>query len=171
MRNQVFTAQITQGILEFHQLNKQVVFGIKARGMHRALEVETQPFLNALHPATLCQVEKQHQVQHQRSGENAVAAEKVDLDLHRIAQPSEDVDVVPTFFIVASWRVVMNPDLVVEIPIEIGVKLRLKDLVKDGKLAFFLSLERFRVIENFSVPISQDIGGKPSAQSQHSRLQ
>ena len=40
VRDQVFAAQMSQGVLQLHQLNEQVVFGIKFGGAHRRFEIE-----------------------------------------------------------------------------------------------------------------------------------
>ena len=98
-----------------------------------------------------------HQIQHDRRRQDAVTAQEIDLDLHRITEPSVDVDVVPAFFIVASRRIVVDADLVGEILVKVRIKLRLKDLIQDGQLAFFLRLERFRIVENFAVAIAEDV--------------
>jgi len=39
-------------------------------------------------------------------------------------------------------RIVVDPDLVVEVAVQVRVELRLEDRVEDGKLAHFLRLER-----------------------------
>ena len=70
---------------------------------------------------------KRHEVERERSGEDGVAAEEVDLELHGVAEPAEDVDVVPAFFVVAAGRVIVDADLVVEVLVEIGVELGLED--------------------------------------------
>jgi len=31
-------------------------------------------------------------------------------------------------------------------------------MLEDGKLAFFFGLERFRIVQDFSVPVSQNVG-------------
>src|SRR5262252_6167145 len=85
MGDQFLAAQVAQGVLELHQLNEEVVFGVEAGCRLRALEVEGQPLLHALHACPLGEVEKERQVQHQRRGEDGIPAEEVDLDLHRIA--------------------------------------------------------------------------------------
>src|SRR5688572_4029860 len=98
--DEVFSSEEPQRVLQLHQLNEQVVLRVEPRGMHRALEIEREPLLDAAHPGPARQVEEQCHVEHDRRGENAVAAEEVDLQLHPIAEPSEDVDVVPTLFVV-----------------------------------------------------------------------
>jgi len=40
VRNQVFSAQMTKRVLEFHQLNKDVMLGIETGSGLRGLEVE-----------------------------------------------------------------------------------------------------------------------------------
>ncbi len=64
---------------------------------------------------------KRTRVERERRGKDGVAAEEVDLELHRVAEPTEDVDVVPTLFVVAARWVVVDADLVVEVLVEVGV--------------------------------------------------
>src|SRR5580698_1635280 len=73
MRNQFLALQVPQRVLQLHQLNKQVMLGIQPRRGHRRLEVEAQPLLNAepaQHWRSLCQVKKEHQVEHDWRGQN-----------------------------------------------------------------------------------------------------
>src|SRR6266550_3281260 len=107
VRDLLFAHQPAQRVLELGVLNEEVIFGVKPGRGVRALEVERQPFLNPRQPGTPRQVEEQRKIEHEGSGENRVAAEEVDLDLHRIAEPPEDVDVVPPFLIItAGWVIV-----------------------------------------------------------------
>src|SRR6266550_4370465 len=111
MGDEVFALQVPQRVLEFHQLNEQIMLGIKPGRGHGGLEVEAQPLLNsqaAQFRATLCQIEEQDQIQHDRRSQNRVTAEKIHLNLHGIAQPSEDIDIVPTLFVVTTRRVIVN---------------------------------------------------------------
>src|ERR1700730_15758087 len=101
MGNQLLAHYVTQCVLQLHRLNKKVVLGIKAWSRHWRLEVETEPLLNpkAFQGAcTLGEIHKEHQIQHQRSGQDRVTAQEIDLDLHRVAEPSKNVNVVPTLF-------------------------------------------------------------------------
>src|SRR3954466_5588679 len=54
--NEVLTAHPPQRVLQFHQLDEDVVLGIQPGGCHGALEVERQPLLVTLHPGTLRQI-------------------------------------------------------------------------------------------------------------------
>src|SRR5258706_3059149 len=111
VRYELLDLEVTQRVLQLHGLNEEVVLGIKPGRGHRRLEVEAQPLLDtdaAQFRRTLGQVHKQNQIQNNRRGQDRVAAEEVELDLHRIAEPSEDVDVVPTLFVVATRRVVVD---------------------------------------------------------------
>ena len=80
-------------------------------------------------------------VERQRSGEDRVTAQEIDLDLHGVTEPAEDIDVVPTLFVVTAGRVVVDADLVVNIFVEVGVKLGLKDVLQHAELRDFLGLE------------------------------
>src|SRR3981081_2305809 len=101
---------------------------IQPRRGHRRLEIEAEPLLNA-EPSQLgaafSKIQKKHQVQHNRRGQDGVAAQKIHLDLHGIAQPSEDIDIVPTFFIVTTRWVVIDAYLVEYIAVKIGIQSRL----------------------------------------------
>src|SRR5258708_25894012 len=134
MGDQVLALHVAQSILELHQLNEDVVLRVEAGRRHRALEVERQPLLNALHTGALGKIHKQDQVEHQRSGKNGIAAKEIDLDLHRIVHPAEDIDVIPTLFGIAARRVVVNTNSVIEIFVEAGVEIRLQNLFEHRKL-------------------------------------
>ena len=101
------------------------MFRVEPRRRHWTFKVERQPFLDSLHTGPLRQVHEQHQVQHQRSGQNRVPAEKVDLYLHWIPQPTGNIDVVPALLGVAARRVIVDADRVVEILVQHRVKVRL----------------------------------------------
>src|SRR6266436_2817235 len=66
MRNQLFALQVPEGVLQLHQLDEQIVFGVESRCRHWRLEVEAQPLLNAntvqLRGA-FCQIEEQNKVE------------------------------------------------------------------------------------------------------------
>src|SRR5690242_18354741 len=102
--------------------------------MHGSLKVKRQPLLDAAHARALRQVHKQYQIQDQRCRQNRIAAQEVDLDLHGVAQPTENVDIVPPLLGVTAGRVVFDADLVVKIPVEIGIQLALQDVLQRGRL-------------------------------------
>src|SRR5262249_465319 len=145
--------QVSKRVLELHQLNKEVVFGIEAGSVNRALEIEREPLLNPVHAGALGEIEEQGHVEHDWSGQNAVATKEVDFELHGIAEPAHQVNVVPSFFIVAARRVVIDADNVTEVLVQVRVKLRLKDVVEDRLLALFLRLEGFRIVKHFPVAV------------------
>src|SRR6202161_1325452 len=93
MCNQILSAHPTQRVLQLHQLNENVVLGIQPGSRHGSFEVEGQPLLNAFHARPLRQIQEKNQIQHQRSGQDGIAAQEVDFDLHGITKPSENVDV------------------------------------------------------------------------------
>src|SRR6202034_730778 len=97
----------------------------------------------------LGEVEEEDEVKRKRRGEDGVATEEIDLDLHRIAEPTEDIDIVPSLFVITARRVIVNADLVVNVLVEIRVKLGLKDEIEHAELRFFLGLEGFGIIEDF----------------------
>src|SRR5258708_39946746 len=91
VRDELFPPQMAERVLELHELDEEVVLGVEAGGVHRALEVEGEPFLDAAHPRPPREVEEEGEVQHERGGQDGVAAEEVHLDLHGVAHPAEDV--------------------------------------------------------------------------------
>src|SRR5579859_3344656 len=125
VRDQRFAAHPAQRVFQFHQLNENVVLGIKPRRRHGRFEVEREPFLHAAHAGALRQVQEQHQVEHQRRRQYGIAAQEIDLALHRVAQPAEDVDVIPTLFGVAARRVIVDPDFVIDVLVKVGIEIRL----------------------------------------------
>src|ERR1700674_42669 len=115
-----------QRILQLHQLNKQIMLRIESRCSHRRLEVKTQPLLNAKPAklrAALRQIHKQNQIKHNRRRQNKIPTKKIPtkkipLNLHRITKPPKYIDVVPAFFVVASWGVIVYSDFVGEVAVE-----------------------------------------------------
>src|SRR5476649_1154275 len=138
MRDELFALEIAQRVLELHQLDEQIVLRVHLGRVHRRLVVERQPLLDAVHLRPLREIQEERRVEDNRRGEDAVAAEEVDLQLHRIAEPAEDVDVVPALFVVAARRVVVDPNDVREILVEIWVEGGLEDVVERAFLALFL---------------------------------
>src|ERR1041384_8804718 len=129
MSDEVFAPKVPQSILQLHQLNKDVVFRIQAGRGHRRFEIEREPFLHTFHAGALRQVKEQGQIKNNGRREDRVATEKIDLDLHLVAEPAEDVDVVPTFFVVAARRVVVDAHDGRTIFVELRVNFRLKDVL------------------------------------------
>src|SRR5438445_226473 len=97
--NELLILEVTQRVLKLHRLNKQIVFGIEAGRGHRRLQVEAEPLLYADTRkliAPFSQIQKQNQVQRNRSRKDGIPAQEIDFDLHGISQPAEDIDIVPT---------------------------------------------------------------------------
>src|SRR4029453_1536678 len=84
VRNQILALQVSQRVLQLHQLNEQIVLRVDLGSVHRALEVERQPLLDAGHTRALRQVQKEHRVEDDRRRQDAVPAQEIDLELHRI---------------------------------------------------------------------------------------
>ena len=64
MGDEVLTLEEPQGVLELHQLDEEIVFGIEARRVHRALEVERQPLLDPVHARPLGEIEEERDIEH-----------------------------------------------------------------------------------------------------------
>src|SRR5215213_2639312 len=99
-----------QGVLELHELDKQVMLRIQLWQYHRALEIEREPLLDSAHACSLGEIQEERQVQDYGGGQDGVAGQEVYLYLHGIATPAEDVYVVPALLSVAAGRVVVDPD-------------------------------------------------------------
>ena len=122
-------------------------------------------------PARPRQIQEEQQVEDDRRREDRVAAQEVDLDLHRLAEPADDVDVVPALLGVAAGRVVLDAHLVEVVLVELGVELGLQDRVEHGGLADLLRPERARIVEHLAVAVAEDVRREPALQAQHPRLQ
>ena len=88
-----------------------------------------------------------------------------------IAEPSEDVDVVPAFLVVAARRVVVDADLVEDVLVEVGIELGLEDVLERAELGLLFGLERFGIIEDFAVAIAEDVGGVPAGDAEQACLE
>src|ERR1700744_1429995 len=100
------------------------MLGIHTRSAVRILEVEAKPLLDtepAQRRRTCREIHEQAEIQRKRSRENRVAAEKIDLDLHRVSEPAKDIDVVPALFVIAARRIVLDPNLVERVPVQIRI--------------------------------------------------
>src|SRR4051812_34115446 len=93
MGDQFFTLQVSERVLELHQLDEQVVLRIQPGCMHRTLEVEGQPFLDPVHSRPLGQVHEQRDVENDRRRQDAVAAQEIDLQLHLVTEPAHQIDI------------------------------------------------------------------------------
>src|SRR5467141_573611 len=153
-----------QRVLELGVLDEQIVLGVQTRGELGTLKVEGQPFLNARQARAAGEIEEQREVEHERRGENRVAAQEIDFDLHRIAEPSENVDVVPPFLIIAAGWVVVDPHLVIDLAVQLGIEIGLEDVLEQPELGLLLGLERLRIVQHFAVAIAQNVGRIPSRQ-------
>ena len=85
-------------------------------------------------PARWARSRNKRQVENERRGQDRVAAEKIDLDLHLVAEPAEDIDVVPAFFVVAARRIVVDADDVRKVFVEVGINLGLKNVLEHRQL-------------------------------------
>ena len=76
--------------------------------------------------------------------------------------PSEDVDVVPCFFVVFAGRIVVDTYFMINISVEIRIFFRFEDSVDYRQLADFFCLEVVRIIKHFTVAVTEDIGREPT---------
>src|SRR5258708_2530012 len=128
MRDEIFGEQVAERVLQVHQLNKDVVFGIEGGSGHRRFEIERQPFLHALHAGALSEIEEKSQIQNNGRSQDRITAEEVNLDLHLVAEPTKNIDVVPAFFVIAARRIVVDAHNVRKILVELWIDVRLQDV-------------------------------------------
>src|ERR1700735_3652122 len=105
-------------------LDEEVVLGIDAGRRVGVFEVKAEPLLDAeaLQAwSPRCQVHEEDEVKREGRGEDGVAAEEIYLDLHGVTEPTEDIDIVPALFVITTWRVIVNADLVVDVLVEVGM--------------------------------------------------
>src|SRR5690606_14339243 len=162
VRDLLFAHQVAQRVLQLHVLDEQVVLRVQVGRHHRALEVERQPLLDPAPPRAHGQVQDQRPVQHARRGEERVLAQEVHLDLHRVAEPTENVQVVRAFLVVPTRRVVVDPHLVVHVPVQLRVEIRLEHVLQHAQLRLFLRLERVRVIQHRTIAVAEDVRAEPA---------
>ena len=102
-------------ILEHCKLLEKVVYRFFAVLVHRSLAIERHKLLYAVVTGSQCNVAKEDKVQYQRRSKNRVAAQEVHLYCHRIAHPTENVDIVPTLLLVATRGIVVDAYLMINI--------------------------------------------------------
>ena len=78
---------------------------------------------------------------------------------------------VPPLFVVAFRWVVVDADLVIDVAVQVGVDVWLQDVLQHPQLRDFLRSEAVRVVEDLAVTISEDVGGEPTVDTQHPRLE
>src|SRR5213083_393535 len=145
VRDLLLAHQPAQRVLELRLLDEEVVLGVQALRKLRALKVEGQPFLNPRQSGAAGEIEDD------RRREDGIATEEIDFDLHRIAEPSEDVDVVPPFLIITAGWVVVDPDLVIDLAVQLGIQVGLEDVLEQAELRLLLGLERLRIVQHLAV--------------------
>ena len=109
------TAHFAESVFEHYVLLEEVVDGhfVLSVVVHRALEEEAEEALDTVASGASSEVAQENEVKAQGSSEDRVAAEEVDFDLHWVAHPSEDVDVVPSLLVVVTRRIVVDAYLVI----------------------------------------------------------
>ena len=59
----------------------------------------------------------------------------------------------------------------VDVLVEVGVELGLKDHLEEAELGFLFGLEGLGVVENFPVAVAEDVGGVPAGDAEHAGLE
>ena len=130
MSDEILAHYVPKVVQQLCLLNEQVVFRVKTRTVLGALEVEREPLLDSASAGPCCQIHEQRQVKHDWGCKDRVPAQEIDLDLHSIAKPSRDVDVVPAFFIITFRGVVVDSHLVIDVAIQAWIDIGLKDVLQ-----------------------------------------
>ena len=125
------TSQLANFVLKHGVLLIEVVYRFFALCIivHRRFEEEAEEALYAIFASTGSKVAEQTEVEQQRCCEDRITAEEIDFYLHGIAHPSKDIDVVPSFLIIVSGRIIVDAHLmiilcifVVAMAIEVGLQ-------------------------------------------------
>ena len=164
-------AHLADGVLEHDVLLEEVVYGHLVDGVVvlRALEEEAEEALCAPASGTCGQVAQQDEVETEGGGQDGVAAEEVDLDLHGVVHPAEDVDVVPAFLVVVAGRVIVDAYLVIVSvvvvafaaavdAVEVGLLVGHEDGLEGRELGDFLGAEVGGFVEHETVAVAEDVG-------------
>src|SRR5216117_1625918 len=171
VRDLLLAHQPAQRVLELRLLDEEVVLGVQALRKLRSLKVEGQPFLNPRQSGAAGEIEEQREIEHDRRREDGIATQEIDFDLHRIAEPTEDVDAVPPFLIITAGWVVVDPDLVIDLAVQLGIQVGLKDVLEQAELRLLFGLERLRIVQHLAVAIAENVGGIPAREAEHARLE
>lgn len=166
MCDEIFAHDVTEGVFHLCFLNEEVVFGIETFANLGALEIEGEPFLDAVEVGALSEVHEECEVECDRGGEDGVTAEEIDFDLHGVSEPTEDIDVIPAFFGIATGGIIFDTDFVIVIAVEFGECFCIEDVFCDGEFGDFFCLERTGIIEDFAVAVAENVGGIPAVQAE-----
>ncbi len=153
-------AHFTDGVLEHCVLLEEVVYRhfVYSVVVHRALEEEAQEALCAVATVACCEVDKEAEVEAEGCCEDRVAAEEVNLNLHRISHPAEDIDVVPAFLVVVARGIVVDTYLVVVVGVEVGLVFRHENRLEGRELADLFCAEVGGFVKHETVAVSEDVG-------------
>ena len=81
-----------------------------------------------------------------RRGQNAITTQEINLDLHGIIEPAEDVDIVPALFVITPRLVIVNMHLMLIMPVQFLIELRLQNIVEHRELTVLLGSEGVRIV-------------------------
>ena len=154
------TAHFAESVFEHYVLLEEVVDGhfVLSVVVHRALEEEAEEALDTVASGASSEVAQENEVKAQGSSEDRVAAEEVDLDLHGIAHPAEDVDVVPTFLVVVARGIVVDAHFVEVVGVEVGLVFGHEDRFQSREFGNFFGAEVGGFVEHEAVAVAEDVG-------------
>ena len=92
----LLTAKPTKGVLQLPVLDEEIVLRIQPLSGLWTLEIEGEPLLDPGKSRSRSQIQKERKVKYDGSSQNGIAAKEVELDLHGVAHPPDDIDVVPS---------------------------------------------------------------------------
>src|SRR5262245_35432865 len=99
--------------LEHGLLLEQIVLCALPVRVIRGLEEHRELALDAALTVALREIEQPDQIDDQRRSEDRILAQKVDLELHALAEEPDEVDRIPRFLRVTARLVVIDVNLVV----------------------------------------------------------
>ncbi len=164
----LIATHFADSVLKHHILLEEVVYRhfVLCIVVHGALEEEAQEALCAIAAGACGEVAEEHEVKAEGSCENRVATEEVNLNLHGIAHPAEDIDVVPAFLVIVARRIVVDAHLVVVVGVEVGLLFGHEDRLESRELRHFFGAEVGGFVEHETVAVAEDIGREPAGKAE-----
>src|SRR6056300_291876 len=117
------------------------------------------------------EIHKECEVENNRGSENRVATQEVNFDLHLVTEPTKDVDGIPSFFVVSTWRVIVDADNMIDVAVQVWVHLWLKDPSEHTEFGHLFGLKVLWSVEYLTVTVAENVGRIPTAQTEHSCFQ
>ena len=82
--------------------------------------------------------------------------------MHRITHPSENINIIPSFFVVITRRIIVDTYFMIVVRIQIRLFLRFQNRFQRRKLTYLFRMEISRLIQYQTVTVTQNIGREPT---------